>query len=386
MKSPKVNQAEDKILDDYLAGKSHLSDAYKKIALDIPGVDADSAILSASRREVNARPKSLGAEGWRKWQMPFSIAALLVISASLTLTMTDHEKKSDQAILAPAPIVVTEESKLSRGDGFGQGAAGSVDATKTESLPARRVEPIERAKQKMASAPVAEAKAPEPKIPEPKMAQAMKLPAPVMASAGSKVEAKPQAFPPSATKNTEVVMQAEGKLQSVDLARAPQAESRQAAPVPAAPAPAAAVTVIAAEANMADKASLSAAAASAPVAAAAPAPVMASTANEYATQGRSARAATVASAAAPAENARDLGAAPPATRKSSQLSEADTLAAYSASQTWLAKIEASLREGKTEEAEKTLAEFKKRYPNYLIPASIKEELEKQRAVLSVEPK
>jgi hypothetical protein len=374
MKSPKVNQAEDKILDEYLAGKSHLSDTYKNIEMDLPGVDVDSAILAASRREVGARPKPLGAEGWRKWQVPFSIAALLVVSASLTLIMTDHEKKADQVLLASAPLIVTEESKPSRGDGFGQGAAGSVESNKAAATPARKLEPIERAKQKMASA-----QTPEIKTPEPKLAQAMKAPAPVIASASGRADAKPQAFPPTAAKNREGDAQTANKLATVDSARAPQA-----AVIPAAPAPAAAVTVIAAEANEADKASPSVAAAPAP-AAVASAPVMASAQSESTPQARSARAAVTASAAAPTENVRDAAGAQ-TLRKSGQLSEAEIVAAYSASQTWLAKIEALLREGKTEEAERALAEFKNRFPNYVTPESIKEELARQRAVLNAEPK
>ncbi|MEY4730593.1 MAG: hypothetical protein RL020_1751 [Pseudomonadota bacterium] len=374
MKSPKINQAEDKILDQYLAGKSHLSESYKQIALDLPGVELDSSILAASRREVNARPKSAGAEGWRKWQMPFSIAALLVVSASLTLTMTEHEKKSAETVLAPAPIVVTEESKPSRGDGFGQNATGSVDANKTAS-PARKIDPIERAKQKMAS-PMPEAKAPEPKL-----AQAMKAPAPATAPTSSKPESTAQAFPPSTTKNADAVMQAESKLASVDQARAPQVASRQAASVAAAPA-SATVTVATAEANVADKVSLSAGAP--PTVVAASAPAVAAESSGYTSQPRAARSAGAA-AAAPTESSRDAAATSQTLRKSVQLSEADTLAAYSASQTWLAKIEASLREGKTEEAEKTLAEFRKRFPNYIVPDSIKEELEKQRAALNIEP-
>jgi hypothetical protein len=386
MKSPKINQAEDKILDEYLKGKSHLSDSYKQIALDLPGVEVDSSILAASRREVNARPKSLGADRWRKWQMPFSIAAVLVISASLTLTMTDFQKKSDEILIESAPIVVTEEAKLTRGDSFGSGKAGNVEPNKTAAAPIRKLEPVERAKQKMAPL-----EAPAPKMPEPKPTQVLK----VQPATNNKAEASPQAFPPTAMKKPDAEYQTSTKVLQPEQDRASIIQSRQTAAMPsAASTPTVSTDGALASANVADKVTMSIASApapaippapaAAPVIAAASAPVVASAADTamLSKQAKPARAATSMPAVVSAENA--TGSAAQAPRKNEPLTEGATAAAYGAAQTWLAKIEALLREEKTEEAEQTLAEFKKRFPNYVIPESIKEELAKQRAALNAE--
>jgi hypothetical protein len=395
MKAPKVNQAEDKILDEYLKGKSHLSDSYKQIALDLPGVDIDSAILAASRREVNARPKPVGAEGWRKWQMPFSIAALLVISASLTLTMTDFQKKSDEIPIESAPIVVAEEAKQSRGDSFGGKLAG-VEANKpvaaAATSPVRKLEPVERAKAKLA-----QPETPPAKTPEPKLAQSIKLP-PTSPSASNKAATSPQAFPPVEMKNTVADdKQVAAKIAQPDQVKTAPLESRAQAVLQADNAIlAAGIAGIAGSAvgSVADKTTpVVVASAPAPPLAAAPAaapaptsaPVIASAADyTSASRSKSARVVSTApSASANLENAR-AAAAPESLRKSNQPSEADAAVTYSAAQPWLAKIEALLREEKTEEAEQTLAEFKKRFPNYITPDAIKEELAKQRAVLNVE--
>jgi hypothetical protein len=380
MKAPKVNQAEDKILDEYLAGKSHLSDSYKNIATDLPGLDIDTSILAASRREVSARPKPLGTERWRKWQVPLSIAAVLVISASLTLTMTDFQNKSDQIPIESAPIVLNEQAKATRGDSFGNNKADNAEADRTAAAPMRKLEPVERAKQKMASAPI-----PETKAPEAKLAQIMKAPTP----SSGKAEAPPQAFPPTTTKKADVELQKSAKVLSPDQARISTAEGTA---IPeAVSVQAALATGNVASANVADKASMPAPAAAAPppapapVMAAAPAPVSAPAADAamISAQSKSARVAANAPTAVIAENA--IGSTTQAQRKKEPENDGATAATYGAAQTWLAKIEALLREGKTQEAEQTLVEFKLRFPNYVTPDSIKEELAKQRAVLNAEP-
>ena len=377
MKAPKINQAEDKILDEYLAGKSHLSDAYKNIATDIPGMDMDASILAASRREVNARPKLYGAEGWRKWQIPFSIAAVLVISASLTLTMVDFQNKSDEIPIEPAPIVIKEESKEIRGDSFGQGKAEATVANKTSAPPMRKLEPVERMKQKMAPAEV-----PAPKASDTKITQSAKVPS-AKPPAESKIEAAARAFPAVTSKTVDTNAAA---AENFGLSDQASARSGQAAPVPA---PTQGVAGSAAAKAPAPVAPAPAAPAPAPaasvLASTAPAPV-ATTTNDAALSApaKSARAAVGAPAAMSAETSR--AAASQAQRKTEVPNEGATAATYAAAQTWLAKIEALLRDGKTEEAEQTLAEFKQRFPNYVTPDAIKEELIKQRAALNAEQK
>ena len=64
---------------------SKVSERYRAGAQDEPPTKLDAAILAAARREVEqSRPR-------RNWQMPASIAAMLVIGVSLVLIVRDNE-------------------------------------------------------------------------------------------------------------------------------------------------------------------------------------------------------------------------------------------------------------------------------------------------------
>jgi hypothetical protein len=64
---------------------SKVSERYRAGAQDEPPTKLDAAILDAARREVEqSRPR-------RNWQMPASIAAMLVIGVSLVLIVRDNE-------------------------------------------------------------------------------------------------------------------------------------------------------------------------------------------------------------------------------------------------------------------------------------------------------
>ncbi len=390
MKASKMNQAEDKILDEYLAGKSHLSDAYKNIAMDLPGVDVDASILAASRREVHARPHAAGASRWHKWQMPFSIAAVLVISASLTLTMTEHQKALDEVPPLSAPIVVNEEAKASRRDSLGQNASDKMDAKSSApaaaSSPSRKLEPLEKTKK------IAPVVTPPAKQALAKPAQSSATPETETKLGSGNSELRPQAFPPGTSGK---IAGAVGTTQA-DSARQEPIETAKAKVMSAAESslspgaePAAARGATAGSASP-PKPAPAPVAAPAPMPAAPPPAVIADLSSDAAqikpapAQANVARARTAV--IVEKDRAENVAAAAATANKSAPLSESATVAAYSASQTWLAKIEALLREGKTEDAERTLAEFKLRFPNYVVPDSIKEELAKQRAAQSVEPK
>src|SRR5262245_51023381 len=75
---------------------------YAASAREEPPVTLDDAIRAAARREVHARPRPLSAR-LRAWRTPVSIAALLVLSASLVMLM--REEGADQFYHAPPPSV-----------------------------------------------------------------------------------------------------------------------------------------------------------------------------------------------------------------------------------------------------------------------------------------
>ena len=91
---------EDRELEDTAA---QVSERYRAGAQDEPSAKLDAAIRAAAHREV-AKPRLR-----RNWQMPASIAAMLVIGVSLLLVVRDHEP--------PLPSLdhpVAEEAKLAR--------------------------------------------------------------------------------------------------------------------------------------------------------------------------------------------------------------------------------------------------------------------------------
>lgn len=78
-----------------------------------PPTALDAAILAAARREVGARPQIVGVgsaaeapqavvRGKRNWYVPVSIAAVLVMSASLVMVV--HEEKTDEIAQPPRQV------------------------------------------------------------------------------------------------------------------------------------------------------------------------------------------------------------------------------------------------------------------------------------------
>ena len=84
---------------------------YRDAAREAPPVHLDAAILAAARREVGARPRSLSAQ-LRRWRVPVSIAAVVVLSVSLVTLV--GEKSTDPLMIelrstAKLPVARTEE-------------------------------------------------------------------------------------------------------------------------------------------------------------------------------------------------------------------------------------------------------------------------------------
>lgn len=76
---------------------SELRRLYREGSRDEPGADLDSAILAAAHREVDARP---GRRVFRAWGIPLSAAAVLMLSATLTLVVF-QEPDSPATISSP---------------------------------------------------------------------------------------------------------------------------------------------------------------------------------------------------------------------------------------------------------------------------------------------
>lgn len=71
------HQQPDKDLDDYLHGKSILSDNYQQLPADEPDAKTDIAILAAARRATSGKSRRLA------WTIPAAVAAILLVGVSL---------------------------------------------------------------------------------------------------------------------------------------------------------------------------------------------------------------------------------------------------------------------------------------------------------------
>ena len=73
--------------DDYLEGDSRLSADYQKASTEQPSAHLDDAILAASRRAVNSTPAKVATPFSSVWQVPLSLAAVLVLAVTVVVTM-----------------------------------------------------------------------------------------------------------------------------------------------------------------------------------------------------------------------------------------------------------------------------------------------------------
>ncbi len=78
---------------------------YREAAREAPPAHLDAAILAAARREVGARPRSL-ASPLRRWHVPVSVAAVVVVSVTLVILVREEER-AERPMQAPVPASVT---------------------------------------------------------------------------------------------------------------------------------------------------------------------------------------------------------------------------------------------------------------------------------------
>jgi hypothetical protein len=103
-----------------------ISRRYRELAREEPPRALDEAILAAARRELETYPAPLVAPtGRRRWTVPVAAAAVIVLSAVVTLQI--QREQPDAELIAPAAPPVPQRDDLSA-------AAPPAEAPRTEAL------------------------------------------------------------------------------------------------------------------------------------------------------------------------------------------------------------------------------------------------------------
>lgn len=86
------DQKDNQILEEYLKGKSGLSQQYRAESTAEPPAHLDAAIISAAKKATGSNTSGSSASNSR-WYVPLSLAAVLVISFSLVFRVYDQEEQ-----------------------------------------------------------------------------------------------------------------------------------------------------------------------------------------------------------------------------------------------------------------------------------------------------
>ncbi len=346
----------DRELDALMAEVASLKQRAAPAAQQPPS-HLDDAIRAFARREVHVRPQLAGSPFSGRWRIPISIAAVVVISATVTLMVAERHSPAPVAIppvaeIAPAAPAITPEPEQKQ-------------APRESAAPERRAMPRDVSPPPVASAPTG---------------------APQLRRKDS--EAKSEAAPSSRNGAREPAEPGQTFAASPPSKKAaPQAatptQTFTASPPPAQGADASAAASSPPSGQAAD--SISAAPSSRPATEAARAPEELredSKSHLQADEKASAdgpirdygvaqlRAPAMPSQSAESERRRSsvaAGRVQPHSFMPSPAMEADAADWQATPQTWLKHIEALRRAGLTDEARASFEAFRKRFPAFVLP-------------------
>jgi hypothetical protein len=382
---PREPAADERELDALLARGGRVHAAWRDASSDEPPVALDDAIRAAARRAVRARPRPAEASFTARWRVPVSIAALLVVSATLTLLLSERgehlpnsdlrgtelprvgepgadELKADQPRGdRPSTVQPSTDQPKAQMPGAGIGGAPGVprrDTAQSDALAREAQPPAPRAVAEPAQGESraqdvvrsqeerALAKREVSRAPEQDAASAQPRPFPQQqgaAPAQAEAPAEAQATAPVATEE-----RAQAGMRSKALADRSMPPASPAANVPASDGQTAAEAM---QSTPPPPAAAPVAAARSP---ASPAPSRAAPMRAGAQPaGETAEPAPAARAEIAARAAGDAGAA--------QALEP---------QAWIEHILALRREGRMQEAQRSLEAFRRRYPDVRLPPEL----------------
>ncbi len=318
--------------DDGTERDAGLAALYRAAAREEPPPALDDAIRAAARRVVSSRPQRVNSPFIRSWRMPLSIAAVMLLTVSLVTVMREE---APEILSPPGGVRTVGEADQMR-------AAPAADAGERASAVPKTLAPAAPRPDSLGLKPPAQTGSsglglrgnrvsPDPVPGSPNdmdAARRMETDAPTTPALAKR--ALPQAFPEAVDmRDDKGVVAAEKRRQSA------KEES------PASPARAAeAVTGTAAEGKVQSK--------------------LDSVSADALREPSRARVA-----AAPVVLPSTL---PPASQMAGAIQPRTDLPPDK----WLERIEELRRQGKLEDAKTSFAEFRKRYPDYELPASLKD--------------
>ena len=348
---------------DWTEHDAKLAALYRAAALDEPPPALDDAIRAAARRAVASKPRIAGLPFSRSWRVPLSIAAVVLLSVSLVTVMREEAPEvalppradtpppdTDRKLAASAPAAGESNTAVPQTLLRGEQKPKSVGLKPPQQAQSTGIgihgytvspEPVTESKKEMAAAN--------------RLETAGASSAPLFAK-----RAAPEAFPGTADTHEDKVTATPGKLRQSakeevrrDVGVSVEAQQRLEAVKPTrSPAETGART----PGPVATPAAASARAAGA------------------ATEGKDQlrlEADSVTRESSRANVQATPVAKPLALPPASQMT--GTVQAYAdlPPAKWLERIEELRKQGKFEAATTSLAEFKQRYPDYPLPASLK---------------
>ena len=321
---------------------ARLAALYRMAVPDEPPPMLDDAIRAAAHREVAAKPRLAGAPFSRSWRLPLSIAAVLVVSVSLVTLMREEAPE----IMQPSGI---DLSRQPTADSRSTASASAV-GEQTSAIP-KTLMPGEKKSSGLGLKPSssssglgirreADAVSSIAQLrKEPAVTNRLQVPA---APAGPGKQLAPEAFPgANAVRDNRVAASVEQPRQAT------KEEARRDIAISESPRPAAAGALSDAKAQVKSEA------------------------DSAVREPERARAPAV-SAPPVAKPAPAPAAKPQSLQSASQLAGAVQAYAELPPEKWLERIEELRKQGRPEEAKSSLTEFRKRYPDYPLPASLKD--------------
>lgn len=333
--------------DESAGSEAGLARAWREASHDEPPAAMDDAIRAAARKAVHAGPRPAGASPFGgRWRVPLSVAAVLVVSATVTLLVAERDKHGSRSFHDQA----APPQAASAPEPFGAAPA-----------PAEPELPVQAAEQQVPpgpSPPTPEGQREPAGTARPQLAERKGLGS---AAPAESAGAEPSQAPARAQR-------AEGPAQPAPLtstapaaARHDEAEAVAGAPAAAPPAPLPADTLRDAAPGAADE----------------PADGLAKREARSAIRAKESvmEEARLPAAQEPARKAAPLRAEPrglPAAPGAAASPDGDTAADTEnlEPKAWLERILELRRQGKLEEAAKSLKVFRERYPDYPLPQEL----------------